>query len=104
MKITDIYLYAVLAFFISLMLYSVWRFQRNPNNQFDILDLLMEDGRVSRTAVAFSVTLVVTSWIVLKLAINGTMTEGYLGIYGGLWVTPILTRMFATSTPSSKEP
>jgi hypothetical protein len=104
MKMTDTFLYILLILFAFAVIVSLWRFQKNPNNEFDILDLLMENGRVSRTAAAFSVTLIITSWIMLKLTVDKSMTEGYLGIYGGLWVTPIVTRMFATSTPSPKEP
>ncbi|OYW62739.1 MAG: hypothetical protein B7Z31_00265 [Rhodobacterales bacterium 12-65-15] len=103
MKVTDIYLYAILASFIVIIGLSLWRFQRS-DNEFNLLDLLMENGKVSRLAAAFSVTLVITSWIIIKLCVDGKMTEGYLVIYGGLWITPILTKMFATSQPSVKEP
>ena len=103
MKETDIYLYALLAVVALLIGLSLWRSQR-ADNSFDLLDLLMENGRVSRLAAAFAVSLVVTSWLMLKLCVDSEMTEGYLAIYGGLWVTPILTKMFATGQPSVKEP
>lgn len=102
MKISDIYLYIILAAFVVVVAVSLWRFQRDPDNKFDILDLLIENNRVSRLAFGFCVTLVVTSWLMLKLAIDGKLTEGYLGIYGALWVTPIVTKMFATSPPASR--
>lgn len=104
MNITDIYMYIVLASFAALVAISLWRLQRRPGNDFDMLDLLMENGRVSRLACAFALALAVTSWIMIKLTVDSKMTEGYLGIYGSMWVAPILTRMFATSTPSAKEP
>ena len=97
MKVTDAYLYIILAAFAFIVAVSLWRFQKSDNH-FDLLDLLMENGRVSRLAAAFSVTLVITSWIMLKLAIDGKLTEGYLGIYGTMWVTPIIAKMFATSS------
>lgn len=102
MKLTDVYLYILLAAFAFVVAVSLWRFQKGDNH-FDLLDLLMENGRVSRLAAAFSIALVVTSWIMLKLAVDGKMTEGYLGIYGSTWVAPIISRMFATSAPSGKE-
>ena len=102
MKLTDIYLYILLAAFAFIVLVSLWRFQR-ADNHFDLLDLLMENGRVSRLAAAFSVTLVITSWIMLKLAVDGKLTEGYLGIYGTMWVSPIIAKMFAVSPASDKE-
>lgn len=103
MSDTDPYLYAILAVMVLLVALSVWRYQCAANS-FDLLDLLMENGRASRLAVAFAVSLAVTSWLMLKLSVDGKLTEGYLAIYGGLWVSPILTKMFATSTPSAKEP
>lgn len=101
MNLTDLYLYILLGAFAVVIAASLWRFQKG-DNQFDLLDLLMENGRVSRLAAAFSIALVVTSWIMLKLAVDAKMTEGYFGIYGSMWVAPIISRMFATSTPSGK--
>ena len=103
MMATDAYLYTGLIVIIILIALSLWRFQQRDENTFDLLDLLMEDGRVSRIAAAFAVTLLVTSWIMVKLSIDGKMTEGYLAVYGGLWVAPILTKMFATSPKSRKD-
>lgn len=103
MKLTDLYLYVLFAAFVVAVVISLWRSHRKPGNDFDLLDLLMENGRVSRLAAAFSVALAITSWLMLKLAVDGKMTEGYLGIYGGLWITPIISRMFATSAPSRPE-
>ena len=103
MKITDLYMYAIFAAFTVIIGVSLWRFQRREGNDFDLLDLLMSNGRVSRMACAFSLALAVTSWIMLKLTIDQKMTEGYLGIYGGLWITPIISKMFATSSISEKE-
>ena len=103
MKLTDLYLYVLFAAFVALVVVSLWRSHRKPGNDFDLLDLLLENGRVSRLAAAFAVALAITSWLMLKLAVDGKMTEGYLGIYGGLWITPIISRMFATSEPSRPE-
>jgi hypothetical protein len=99
---TDMTLYGILALFVVLIAFSIYRLQHNPDNQFDLLDILMENGRVSRTAVAFSTTLLITSWIMVKLAIDQKMTEGFLIAYGGMWVAPILARMFATSPVDQK--
>jgi hypothetical protein len=98
---TDFWTYSILGLLAALIAVALWRSQKGDNT-FDMLDLLMENGRASRTAAAFATSLVVTSWLMLKLCVDGKMTEGYLVIYGGLWVTPILTRMFA-QPPSVKE-
>lgn len=97
---TDYYMYGILAMFIAAVAVSFYRLQKDKTNDFNLFDLLMEGGRVSRIAVAFMVTLIVTSWIMLKLAIDQKMTEGYLVSYGAMWVAPIIARMFATNTVS----
>lgn len=97
---TDYYMYGILALFTAAVGASFYRLHKDSSSDFNLFDLLMEGGRVSRIAVAFMVTLIVTSWIMLKLAIDGKMTEGYLVSYGAMWVAPIIARMFATNTVS----
>lgn len=101
MKTTDIVLYTLLAVILAAVAVSFYRYQKNPANTFNILDLLMENGRVSRLAAAFMMTLVVTSWVMIKLTIDGKMTEGYLMAFGGMWIAPIISKMFATNTATT---
>lgn len=101
MKTTDIVLYTLLAVIVAGIVVSFYRYQKNPANTFNILDLLMENGRVSRLAAAFMMTLVVTSWVMIKLAVDGKMTEGYLMAFGGMWIAPIISKMFATNSGAS---
>ena len=82
--------------------WSVYRAHRNQENTFDVFDLLMENGRLSRIACAFMVTLIATTWIMVRLTFDGKMTEGYFIGYGGMWVAPIIAKMFGTpATPST---
>lgn len=101
MKTTDIVLYTLLAVIVAGIVVSFYRYQKNRENTFNILDLLMENGRVSRLAAAFMMTLVVTSWVMIKLTVDGKMTEGYLMAFGGMWIAPIISKMFATNDGSS---
>jgi len=78
------------------ILWTFYRAQKDAAFNFDLYDLIMQDGRVSRMAFAFMITLGVTSWILVRLAIDGKLTEGYFGLYGALWVTPIIAKMFST--------
>ena len=64
-------------------------------SNFNLFDLLMEGGRVSRLACAFLASFIMTSAIMWKLAIEGKMTEGYFIAYGGMWVAPIIAKLFA---------
>lgn len=84
-----------------LVVWSVYRAQKDPAFQFDIFDLLMENGRVSKIAVAFMVTLAATTWILLRLTIDGKLTEGYFASYGALWVAPLVAKLFSTPPTTS---
>lgn len=81
--------------------WSVYRADR-ATNAFNLLDLLMENGRVSRIACAFLVTLVVTSWAVVHLTVLGKLTEGIFIGYGGMWVAPIVAKLFSTNQPPAE--
>ena len=97
MKVTD----AILATGILVVIWSFYRAQRNPNFAFDLFDLIMENGRVSKVAVAFMITLAVTSWIVLRMTIDGKMTELIFGAYGAMWVAPLCAKLFAPQQNST---
>jgi hypothetical protein len=79
--------------------WSFYRSHLNKTNTFDLFDLLMEGGRLSRIACAFMATLVVTSWVIIRLTIEGKLTEGLFTAYVAAWVAPIVAKLF--SGPSS---
>lgn len=81
--------------------WSFYRAHRDPNFAFNALDLIMENGRVSRLACAFMATLMVTSWIMVRLTIDGKMTEGYVTSYGLMWVAPIIAKLFSPQPSTS---
>ena len=85
------------------VLWSLYRAHtgRGELRNFNLLDLLMQDGKVSRIACAFMTTLCVTSWILIRLAIDGKLTEGYYTAYGVMWVAPVVARMFSLAPPPS---
>lgn len=66
----------------------------NPNVEFNALDLLMENNRVSKVSCLVMGSFGVTSWIVLDLQIHGKLTEGYFMGYCGAWVAPLIVRLF----------
>lgn len=95
MKATD----AALLIVAMVIAWSFIRAHRDKTNTFNLLDLLMEGGRLSRIACAFMATLVVTSWVIVKLTIEGKLTEGLFGAYVAAWVAPIVAKLF--TPPSS---
>lgn len=94
---------AALLIFALLVAWSFYRAQRNQAFSFDLFDLVMENGRVSKLAVAFMTGLVVLSWIMIRLTISGKMTEGYVGLYGSIIIAPTIAKLFSSNDPS-KEP
>lgn len=83
----------VLAVAVLAVLLSFWREHHNAAVQFNVFDLVMENGRVSKIAVAFMLVLGVTTWMMVYLTIDGKMTEGYLGLYGAMWVSPLVMKV-----------
>ena len=81
------------------LVWSMYRAHKDPSINFNLLDLLMDNGRISKTAFAFMLTLSVTSWIMLRLTLDGKLTEGYFTGYGLMWVGPLVAKMFAAPTP-----
>lgn len=79
-----------------------YKAQKNPNFQFDIFDLVMHEGKLSKTSVAFMVTLIVTSWVLIRATLDGKLTDTFFIAYGTMWVAPLLTKMFAPGGEGSE--
>lgn len=92
---------AVTLIIVLLLSWSFYRLHRDPESKFNVFDLIMENGRVSRLAFAFMTLLGVSSWVVVRLVVENKMTEGYFGLYGTMWVAPIIARMFSPPVPPS---
>ena len=100
MRATD----AALLIVALVIAWSFYRAHRSKDGSFanvNLLDIIMENGRPSRIACAFMATLLVTSWVIVRLTIENKMTEGYFIGYGGMWVAPIIARMFGTPTQTA---
>jgi len=98
MRATDAAL-LIVALVIAWSFYRAHRSNEGAFSQFNLLDLLLENGRVSKVSCLVMGAFTVHSWIIVRLTVEGKMTEGYLTIYGATWVAPLLARMF--SGPSS---
>lgn len=81
-----------------LVVLSFWRAHRNSMFKFDAFDLIMESGKVSKTALAFMLVLAVTTWVIVDLQIKGRLTEAYFGAYGVMWVGPLVARVIFGKT------
>ncbi len=83
--------------------WSMYRAHRNAAFTFNLFDLIMDNGRVSRLACVFIGSFLVTSWIMVRLTIDGKMTEGYMAAFGALWIVPITAKLFSPApiTPNA---
>lgn len=73
------------------------------HDEFCLLDLLMENGRISKFSCILMGSFMVTTWIVAHLAVTGKLTEGYLTIYGALWITPSVAKLLKGDTPPAEQ-
>lgn len=73
--------------------WTIYRAQKDTTLDFNLFDLIMENGKVSKIACAFMLTLGFTTWLMLDLQLKGKMTEGYFTMYGTLWIAPLVARV-----------
>ena len=74
--------------------WSLYRANRDIEG-FNLLDLVIEHNKVSKLACVFLGSFCVTSWVFVRVAIDGKMTEGLFLAYGGIWVAPIIAKLFS---------
>jgi hypothetical protein len=86
---------AALMVLLLLVVWSFYRAQRDPATTFNLFDLVTEGGRVSKLACAFVGGVMVLSWIMIRLTLDGKMTEGYVGLYGGIVIAPVIAKLFS---------
>jgi len=90
----------VLILIVLIVAYSAYRLHLNPENDFNILDLIMENGRVSKAASVMMGAFTLTSWLMIQLTLSGKMTEGYFGLYSAAWIAPVVVRLITGNSLS----
>lgn len=76
-----------------LIVVSFWRAHSRPGFDFNAFDLIMENGRVSKIAMAFMLVLAVSTWVIVAQQLAGKLTEGMFGLWLGAWVTPLVAKV-----------
>ena len=90
------------------VVWSLVRAHRNPAVDINLFDLVMENGRLSKVSVGYMVTLVVSSWVLIRAAYDSKSLDIIYAAYGAMWVTPLIAKIFAlpsgasTTTDTSK--
>lgn len=86
----------ILAIGALLIVLSFWRAHKSHKIDFDLLDLLKQNGRASKVAVIIMGAFAVSTWTVINREIHGTLTSDFFGLYLTAWVAPLIT-LIATS-------
>lgn len=95
----------VLILVLVTIIYVFYRAQRDESFiTFNLYDLIMENGRLSRNGVVMMGAFALTSWMMINLTLNGKITEGYLLAYGSMWVAPGITARIVNGAVPVKEP
>ena len=94
MRATDAAL-LIVALVIAWSFYRAHRSDSAAFANFNLLDLILENGRVSRLACVFLGAFMVSSWVIVRMTIDGKMTELIFAGYGTMWVSPIIAKLFA---------
>lgn len=87
----------VLILVILFIAISLIRRSRSEASHLNLEDLLLgDDNKISKVASVMMGAYAMTTWLMIYLALNGKMTEGYLAIYVGAWITPTVTKLIMT--------
>jgi hypothetical protein len=89
-------MHAVLAIGALLIMFSFWRAHKNHGIDFDLLDLLKQNGRASKVSVIIMGAFIMSTWVVANRELSGTLTADFFGLYLAAWVSPLIT-LLATS-------
>ncbi len=98
--------HGMIAAFVGCLIFivrSLIQRSRNIASGFNLDDLLIgDDGKASKTAAVMFGSFGVTSWVIVYLALEEKLTEGYFGAYIAAWVVPIVTKIIKGSPDVSR--
>lgn len=91
----------ILILVVLLVLYQAHKNTKLP--AFNVFDMLMENGKVSKLAFVFIGSWIATTYVFVGAYLSGKMTETWYAAYGAMWVAPIIMKLFS-GPPQPKEP
>ena len=95
------YLEAAGAVLLLIAAWSVYRANKSEGNTFNLVDVLMENGRVSRLACVFMGSWAAMTYVFVGAYATGKMTEGLFTAYGAVTIAPLIAKMFAPAAAPS---
>ena len=88
--------FSFIAFSLAVFMYiffSLRKMSRNPDCNFDLRDLVMSEGKASKSGVILMGSFLLTSLYFMFAVLHDNMTESLFLAYAGVWVVPTLTKM-----------
>lgn len=92
---TDEYKIGFVVFALILFAAIFWRLRIMSNTEtcpFDIRDLVLSDGKASKSAVILMGAFLLTSLYFIYAVLSDKMTDTLFLAYTGVWVVPALTK------------
>lgn len=88
-------MYAILACLTLLIIWTLRRHSAAGWSKLNLEQLLIDDdtGKISKAACVMFGSFALSSWLMVFLAVEGKMTEGYFGAYLTAWVFPVVTKI-----------
>jgi hypothetical protein len=108
MTLNDIPLAKILAVIglltlVVIIIRVLWTRDKDEASKVCFDDLLLDpDGRMSKSAIVMFGSFGMTTWLMVFLALSDKMSEGYLTIYGGLWIIPSVTKLIKGVAPQQE--
>ena len=78
--------------FLLLVCYSLYQAHKSAD-KFNLIDLLMHEGKTDKMACVFMGSWAVHSWVMVSLTISEKMSEGYVTLYSAAWIAPIVAKI-----------
>ena len=86
----DHIMYTILAIFMLLLAIYMYRLQKDDRSPVDVMDLVMENGKLSEAKFVRFFTWIVSTWGFIYLIASQNLTEWYFIGYMGAWVANAL--------------
>ena len=88
--------------FVVFIIFIMWRWQKDPNVQFDIRDAFMKNGHVSRQALFEWMGAITFTFIIINQEYKNIVSDTIMGLYAAAMLAKGLTDIIK-QTPTSKE-
>lgn len=92
----------LLALLLIIVLWTMVQLQRNPNDEFDIKDLIQHNGKLDEKKFTRFGAWVVSTWGFVYLIVNDKLSEWYFIGYMGAWVANVILDKFANGTKNDQ--